>query len=311
MEKKYAHLFGPVPSRRFGQSLGVDLTPYKTCSLDCIFCQLGPTVNKTTHRKAYVHVDDVKDELEAWLHTDGKADYITLSGSGEPTLHSQFGEVIEFIREKSTIPAVLLTNGTLLHLPEVRQSAFAANVVKISLSVWDHASYEQVNRPHARLRFEQLIEGQRAFRAQFKGQLWMEIFLIRGINSRPDQVRKIAAFAERIAPDRIHLNTAVRPPAENYVTALSLKAMSALVPLFQSRTEVVAEFTAEHSKDGQANEATILAMLQRRPCTATQIAAGYNLHPNTVSKCLGKLMQAHRIRAEYRDTGVYYVAVGT
>jgi len=93
MTETYNHLFGPVPSRRFGQSLGVDLTPYKTCSLDCVFCQLGPTVNKTLHRKVYVPIDAVLAELDAWFGTDGKADYITLSGAGEPTLHSQFGEV--------------------------------------------------------------------------------------------------------------------------------------------------------------------------------------------------------------------------
>jgi wyosine [tRNA(Phe)-imidazoG37] synthetase (radical SAM superfamily) len=309
MAETYNHLFGPVPSRRFGQSLGVDLTPYKTCSLDCVFCQLGPTVNKTLHRKAYVPIDAVLAELDAWFGTDGKADYITLSGAGEPTLHSQFGEVIEFIRKNCSIPAALLTNGTLLHLPEVRQSACEANVVKISLSAWDQTSYEQVNRPHPLLRFDQLIEGQIAFRAQFKGQLWMEVFLIEGMNSRPDQVRRISGLAEKIAPNHIHLNTAVRPPSEDFVTPLSKETLSALAPLFQPRAQVMAEFTTERHKHVQANQETIMAMLRRRPCTAKQIADGFNMHLNTVSKYLGKLMRTHQIRAERRNTDVYYVAV--
>jgi len=191
MEKKYNCLFGPVPSRRFGRSLGVDLTPYKTCSLDCIFCQLGRTTEKTVARKEYVPTDIVLSELKEWLNKDGRADYITLSGSGEPTLHSRFGEVLEFIRANSKIPAVLLSNGTMLNLPEVRDAAACANVVKCSLSAWNQVSYEWVNRPHPQLRFDHLIKGQKDFRAQFKGQLWMEIFLIAGTNSTPANVRKI------------------------------------------------------------------------------------------------------------------------
>lgn len=192
MAKPYHYLFGPVPSRRFGQSLGVDLTPYKTCSLDCVFCQLGRTVNKTTHREAYVPIDAVLSELDTWLRADGRADYITLSGSGEPTLHAQFGEILASIHHNSSIPAALLTNGTLLHRPQVCESACRAGVVKITLSAWDQASFERVNRPHSRVRFDPLIEGQIAFRAQFKGRLWTEVFLMEGINSQAEQVRKIS-----------------------------------------------------------------------------------------------------------------------
>ena len=153
---EYKYLFGPVPSRRFGRSLGVDLTPYKTCSLDCVFCQLGRTTKKTVTRQEYVPTDSVLAELVEWLKRDSQADYITLSGSGEPTLHSRFGDVLEFIRSKTTIPAVLLTNGTMLQFRQVREAAACANVVKVSLSAWDQASYGWVNRPHKQLQFDQL-----------------------------------------------------------------------------------------------------------------------------------------------------------
>lgn len=309
MQKKYHYLFGPVPSRRFGQSLGIDLTPCKTCSLDCVFCQLGHTVKKTVTREVYVPTGAVLTELEEWLKTDGKADYITLSGSGEPTLHYRFGEVLEFIRANSAIPAVLLTNGTMLYLQEVRQAAFRANIVKVSLSAWDQASYGWVNRPHPQLRFDQLIEGQKTFRAQFKGQLWMEVFLIGSLNSTPDDVRKIAALAREIAPDRIQLNTAVRPPSEDFVTALSKEQLSALTHLFQPTAEIIAEFSTNYSKHVKANQNTILAMLQRRPCTAKQIADAFGMHLNEVSKYLGKLMRTNQIRAERSNTAVYYVAI--
>jgi len=133
----YKYLFVPVPSRRFGRSLGVDLTPYKTCSPDFVFCQLGRASEKTITRQEYVPLEMVLFELEDWLKKDGRAQYITLSGSGEPTLHSRFGEVLEFINNKSTISTAVLTNGTMLHLPEVRHAAALANVVKVSLSAWN------------------------------------------------------------------------------------------------------------------------------------------------------------------------------
>ncbi|MEA2040300.1 MAG: radical SAM protein [Thermodesulfobacteriota bacterium] len=302
----YKYLFGPVPSRRFGRSLGVDLSPYKTCSMDCVFCQLGRTTVKTVNRQEYVPTDMVLSELGEWLKKDGRADYITLSGSGEPTLHSRFGEVLEFVRKNSEIPAVLLTNGTMLYLQEVRDAASLANVVKVSLSAWDQASYGWVNRPHPQLRFDQLIEGQKAFRSQFKGQLWMEVFLVGGMNSFPDDVCKIAAFAKEIGPDRIQINTAVRPPAEDFAAALSRERMEELTNLFHPKAEVIAEFRAKHADHIQVNQEMIFSMLQRRPCTADQVADVFGMHLNEVSKYLGKLMRTEQIRMERKNTIVYY-----
>ena len=304
----YKYLFGPVPSRRLGRSLGVDLNIYKKCSLDCVFCQLGRTTEKTIIRQEYVPTDMVLAELKEWLKTNGKADYITLSGSGEPTLHSHFGEVLQFIHKNSKIPAVLLTNGTMLHLPEVRDAASLADIVKVSLSAWDQDSYELVNRPHTQARFEQLVEGQKAFRAQFKGELWIEIFLVGGMNSTPDDVRKIAALAKEISPDRIHLNTAVRPPAEDFAAALSKEHMEALTHLFQPVAEVIAEFSTKHAKHLQVNQQTTFSMLQRRPCTADQIADIFGMHLNEVSKYLGKLMRTDQILAERKNNTIYYAA---
>ena len=306
--EEYRYLFGPVPSRRFGRSLGVDLNPYKTCSFDCVFCQLGRTTEKTITRREYVPTERVLSELHEWLDKDGRADYITLSGSGEPSLHSRFGEVLEFIRSQSTIPAVLLTNGTMLNLQEVRDAAACADVVKTSLSAWDQPSYIWMNRPHPQLRFDDLIEGQKAFRAQFKGELWMEVFLVEGINSFPGDIQKIATLAGEIGPDRIHLNTSVRPPAEDFAAALSKEHMEELTHLFQPRAEVIAEFKAKDSERVEANQETIFSMLQRRPCTADQIADVFDMHLNEVSKYIGILMQSDQIHVERKSPMVYYAA---
>ncbi len=306
--REFKHIFGPVPSRRLGRSLGVDLTPYKTCSHDCVFCQLGRTIGKTINRREYVPIGEVLHELEEWLKEDGKADVITLSGSGEPTLHTRFGEVIQFIRSHSTIKLVLLTNGSLLYLPEVRRAAAQSHIVKVSLSAWDQASYGWVNRPHRDLDFKQLIDGQEAFRDEFSGELWIEVFIVAGMNSLSFDVAKIAALTNRLRPDQIHLNTAVRPPAEEFVTPLSRERLISLRNLFHPTAKVIAEYRDNGCVQIQTNQQEIFSMLQRRPCTAKDIAAAFCMHLNEVSKYLGKMVRNGRIRTERTNESVYYVA---
>jgi wyosine [tRNA(Phe)-imidazoG37] synthetase (radical SAM superfamily) len=307
--KNYRYLFGPVPSRRFGRSLGVDLTPRKTCSLNCVFCQLGPTPQTTVKRREYVPTADVLAELGDWLDSGGQADYISLAGSGEPTLHSGFGTVLRYIREHSDIPSALLTNSTLLHLPEVRAAAAGADVVKASLSAWNQASFGWVNRPDPHLRFDDILTGLQTFRAEYSGQIWLEVFLVGGMNATPADVRKIAALATTIAPNRIQLNTAVRPPAEEFATPLSPRQMEELALLFEPPAEVIAEFDRSTARRFEVNLESICAMLRRRPCTAGQIAQVFGLHPNEVAKYLGRLMREARIRSESRDGDVYYRTV--
>jgi wyosine [tRNA(Phe)-imidazoG37] synthetase (radical SAM superfamily) len=255
-------------------------------------------------------VEAVLAELGEWIKQNGQADYITLSGSGEPTLHSDFGEVLRFIRSHSSIPAVLLTNGTLLHLPEVQEAASRAHIVKVSLSAWDQASFGWVNRPNPGLSFHQMIDGQKAFRARFKGLLWLEVFLVAGMNSVPSDVAKIAALAKKIRPDRIHLNTSVRPPSEDFAVPVSRERMESLSPLFYPKAEVIAEFEAKKRVETHAAQEEIYSMLQRRPCTAEEIEETFSMHPNEVSKYIGKLLRDNRIRAQVRNTLLYYVADG-
>ncbi|MBN1106300.1 MAG: radical SAM protein [Deltaproteobacteria bacterium] len=286
----------------------MDLIPFKTCNQDCIFCQLGRTTDMTLTRGEYVPIREVFDDLGQWLKADGKADHITLSGSGEPTLHSRFGEVLRFVRENSPIKTVLLTNGSLLHLSEVRRAAAEAHIVKVSLSAWDQISYGWVNRPHPEIEFNRLVEGQKAFRDQFGGELWMEVFLVAGMNSSPSDVRRIASLAEQIRPDRIHLNTAVRPPAEDFVAPVSRERLASLCNLFRPLAEVIAEFDLKGKIEVRATEEEIRAMLERRPCRADEIAETFGMHINEVTKYLGILMREGRVSARRVNDFHYYVA---
>lgn len=309
MMQPYRYIFGPVPSRRFGRSLGVDLTPLKTCTLDCIFCQLGHTSNKTIERREYVPVREVQQELIRWEKEGSEADFITLSGSGEPTLHSGFGEILKFIKDKMPAPAVLLTNGTLLWMPEVRKAAANADIAKLSLSAWDEASFKRINQPHADITFERYVNGLRSFRAEYSGKIWLEVFLIDGINSARGQVEKIARIANGIEADEIHLNTAVRPPADSAVHPVPEERMAELADLFRPAATIIAGFPKRCAANIQANEETILNMLRRRPCTARQIAEVFGMHVNEVSKYAGDLLRSQKIRFQYRDGEIYFAAV--
>ncbi len=301
-------MFGPVPSRRFGRSLGVDLTPLKTCSFNCIFCQLGPTPRTTLERREYVPVQAVQKEIVRWRDAGGTADYATLSGSGEPTLHSDFGEVLRFLKVELPCPAVLLTNGSLLYLPEVRAAAAEADFAKLSLSAWDTDSFRRVNRPHPDLDFTRSVAGMQAFRQSFSGQIWLEVFLIAGLNDAPEQVKRIAALAAAIGPDKIHLNTAVRPPAESNVRPVMPERLAKLAELFRPRAEVIADFTARPGSGVAVNEIALLDMLRRRPCTARQIADIFGMHLNEVAKYTGHLLKTGRIQAMRRAGETYFAA---
>ena len=239
--KKYKHLFGPLMSRRFGRSLGIDLCPMKTCSYDCIFCQLGRTTEKTVKREEFFPLEEICNEIAHWLQTDGHAEYITLAGSGEPTLYSRFGELIDFIHSKTDIPVLLLSNGSLFWQTEVREAASKADVVKLSMSVWNQNLFDSINRPAPEVTFEDMISGEIAFREKYKGKLILEVFLLNGINAIPADVRKIAKFTNQIRPDIIHLNTVTRPAAEDFAHSVARKKMERFSAMFTPHAEIPSE----------------------------------------------------------------------
>ena len=304
------HLFGPLASRRLGRSLGIDLTPGKVCSFDCVYCQLGRTRNRTLVRRAWVPLREVLAELDDWFERDGRADFVTLSGSGEPTLHPGFGDVIRHAGTASVVPVALLTNGSLLWDPEVRRGAAAADLVKVTFSSWDQSSYERIHRADPGLRFEEVLEGQRRFRGEFEGELRLEVFLVPGINDGDEQVRRIAELARTLNPDRIDLNTAVRPPAELAVRTVPTERMTHLAALFDPLADVPGEAPAETAEEGCSTDDEILALLLRRPCTPEQVAQAFDMNLNEVAKALGRMVRDGRAQARPRGGVLYYEQEG-
>lgn len=212
-------VFGPVPSRRLGQSLGIDPIPLKTCNWNCVYCQLGRTVPLTNERREYIPRQEILAEVEQALaaHAPGEIDWVTFVGSGEPTLHIGLGWMIRRVKALTALPVAVITNGALLFLTQVRQELLAADAVLPTLDAGNSRLYRQINRPWGELTYERLLEGLIAFRKEYSGRLWVEVMLVRGLNDSEDALREIAAALERIKPDQVHINLPTRPPAEPWV----------------------------------------------------------------------------------------------
>lgn len=304
------YLYGPVPSRRLGLSLGVDIVPAKVCTLDCVYCQVGKTTDKTIERREFVAVEEVLAELKQRLTQDLKADVIAISGSGEPTLNSQLGEVIDGIKEITDIPVAILTNGTLLYRQDVRADCAKADVVLPSLDAGDEQGFQKVNRPHKDISIGKLISGLHAFRNEFSGQIWLEIFLAEGLNTDAEQIAKIKDAVALIRPDKVQLNTAVRPPAEPSVKTLDAEKLQAIAASFGQNCEVVPDFSPPHcNMHVESGAEHVLSMLKRRPCSLNDICSGLGIHRNEALKYVSHL-QRRRVIDSQEKAGIVFFTAG-
>lgn len=301
------YLYGPVPSRRLGRSLGIDLVPLKTCTYDCVYCQLGKTTLKTTSRQAWAPLEAVLTELKAHLSTE--PDYITISGSGEPTLHSGIGVLIEAIKAMTSTPVAVLTNSSLLWLPEVREALGDADLVIPSLDAGEEDLFRQVNRPHRDITFRRMVDGLYEFRRAFPGQCWLEVLLLDGITGLPSPVQQIKEIAERIAPDRILLNTVVRPPAHATAVPVPQSLMESFALTFGDKAEVIGSIrNLPAGGSSQTGSQDVLALVARRPCTLEDVMAGLGLTHQEASKSLKELSAAGFLVRERQGKRLYFKA---
>jgi len=305
------HVYGPVISRRLGRSLGVDLVPHKVCSYDCVYCQLGTTTHKTLERREYMPAQVILTELREKLTQQAEVDFITLAGSGEPTLNSAMKEVICGIKEMTAIPVAVLTNGSLLWMPEVQDALMGADVVLPSLDAGDEALFQYVNRPHPDLSFDRIVEGLVDFTGSFPGEVWLEVLLLAGVTGVNAEVKKIAKLVERIGPAITHLNTVCRPPSEGFACPLSLEQLSALQEISPGKVDIIMEkgdqeimkFDIPESRAGD-----IVALLSRRPCTSSEVASGLGIHPTEVLKYMENLVETGKLR-RMLSGGRYFYAI--
>jgi wyosine [tRNA(Phe)-imidazoG37] synthetase (radical SAM superfamily) len=307
-QKKKQYIYGPVPSRRLGRSLGVDLVPYKTCTYDCIYCQLGRTTDKTTERKEWVPTKEVLTQLKDRLSS--RPDYITLSGSGEPTLHAEIEQLIHGIKSITDIPVAVITNGSLLWLAEVQRSLSDADLVVPSLDAGSEDIFRYVNRPHPQIRFDQMLAGLQEFRRLFHGRYWLEVFLLSGVTTVEAQVKALRDCIKTISPDKVQVNTVVRPPAEGYATPVPRDQLGAVAAQLYRGAESILSYPHTDDADGScAGCGEVLDLLRRRPCSIADIATGLRLHPHEVAKCVGRLVSEEKIRTKEQGGTLYYEGV--
>jgi wyosine [tRNA(Phe)-imidazoG37] synthetase (radical SAM superfamily) len=318
---KRKYLYGPVPSRRLGLSCGIDVVPFKVCTLNCIYCQLGKTARTTIERKEYIAIEPVLAELEEALAEGLQADYITVAGSGEPTLNSRLGELIDGIKKLTNIPVAILTNGSLLYRKDVRMDCSKADVVMPSLDAGDEHTFEKINRPNSVINIEKLISGLCSFRKEFSGRIWLEVFFVEGINTGDEQINEIKKRIERINPDKIHLNTAVRPTADPNVARLSTDKLQEIAGRLGPKCEVIAETSSARSntlnkhksEDMQeinsvtkSKEESLLSMLKRRPCSLNDICSGLGISRNEAIKYISDLQYQGIIHSEEKEGTVFF-----
>jgi len=306
--KQYKHLYGPVPSRRLGRSLGIDLVPHKICTYDCIYCQIGKTTRRTLLRKEYVPVKEVLKEVELFLQENlSPIDHFSLSGSGEPTLHSKIGLVIREIKAVSSIPIAVITNGSLLYQKKVREDLLGADIVLPSLDAVTSDAFQRINLPHPKLSVERVIDGIAEFRKVYKGQIWLEILFCKGFNDTLIELKKMKEAVKRIQPDLIHINTVVRPPSEDWVKSLSQKEMENIRFFFGEKASIISEFDRHlPSVSGRDVKEEILRILRRRPLSLTDLSKGMGIPQEELEGQIRSLSQEGRIKSRLHGDSVYY-----
>jgi len=306
----HSHLFGPVPSRRLGRSLGVDLIPRKTCPFDCIYCEVGPTSHQTETRFDY-EAEAIVAELSAYLEGSApELDFITLAGSGEPTLNQGMGGIIRRLKELTAIPVAVLTNGALLHLPEVRRELKAADLVLPSLDAARDQAFQAVNRPLPGYPLSRLLQGLEAFRREYPGPIWLEVLLLKGLNDSQEDLEALRRALRTLAPDKVQLNTAVRPGVLNQAQPLSLEALAAIAGGLEGEVEVIASYGGACQAAAAPDDATLAEMLARRPMTAADLAGVLALPLPLVQEKLQRLEQAGQIFCTcYHDQDFYQLVM--
>lgn len=302
-----SYIYGPVPSRRLGFSLGVDILPLKTCSMDCIYCQLGSGAKTTVRRKEYVPARAVLAQIRAALAGGRRIDAVTFSGSGEPGLNSGIGTIIRGIKKTTGIPVVVLTNSSCLAGRQGRREFLAADIVVPSLDAVTPRIFRKINRPHAGLKVDKIIDGLVRFRREFKGRIWLEIMLVKGVNDGPSHLKKLKETVARIRPDKVQLNTVVRPPAERSARPLNRAELERIRGFFGEKAEIIADFKAGSLKaDAGDIPASILAAVGRRPMTARDLSRSLGLPSGEISAQIIRLQAAGKVRAVPHRDRLYY-----
>ena len=310
-----AYVFGPIASRRLGVSLGVDLVKPKTCPLDCVYCESGATTKLTTVRREYVPFDEVIAELDAVLAQHPKLDFVTFSGSGEPTLNSRIGDVVSFVKTKyPEYPLCLLTNAMLFGDAKLLAEIAPVDLVGPSLDGSDAGEFLKINRPAAVFDFDKFVADLTRYTLNTKSRVNLELFIVPGINDSDASIARFVELVKKMRLDLVQLNTLDRPGTEKSVVPSSpentgrfIAALSPVVPV-----EAVGVFRYRAPRPGAAFTASegqrrILDLITRRPATLPDLALALGQPESEVNKLLDDLFAAGKIGIEKQRRGTFYL----
>jgi wyosine [tRNA(Phe)-imidazoG37] synthetase (radical SAM superfamily) len=286
----------------------VDLVPPKICTYDCVYCQVGKTTERTLQRKEYIPTEEVLEEVRNFLSKRGTTiDHFSLSGSGEPTLHSQIGSVIEGIKGMSPIPVAVLTNGSLLYLEEVRDDLSHADIILPSLDAVSEEVFTRINRPHKGISVVKVIEGLVEFRKVYQGQIWLEILFCKGVNDDRNELHQMKGVVNRIQPDRIHINTVVRPPAEPWAAPLSLEEMEEIQAFFGKKASIISEFDRHPLSLPKSNvKEEILRILKRRPLSLVDLSKRMAIPKEELETMMQPMAEEGKIKTRRFGGSIFY-----
>jgi len=303
-----SYIFGPVPSRRLGLSLGVDLIPHKTCTFDCLYCEVGRTTNRTITGSVLAPVDEILRQLDKRL-TECNPNVITLAGSGEPTLHSEIDHIISGIRELTDTRIVILTNGSLFWDEAVRERVLGADLIMPTLSSAVSSTFQTIHRPHADLTLDRVVDGLKQLRAEFDGLIYLEVILLAGMNDTDEEMRALKPLIHEIQPEKIQLNTVVRPPADLCAKALDSKRLEEIKLLLGERAEIVVDIGAEKgAMEHQIKSEGLLEMVRRRPLRIKDMANSLGLSIHEVESVVKGLLIKGYLRRQDHSGEIFYVS---
>jgi len=293
------YIYGPVPSRRLGLSLGINIVPYKICNYDCVYCEVGKTTKLTVKRKSFFPLEEIFQEFCDYIDKVGKLDYVTFSGSGEPTLNKDIGVLINRVKDETDKPIAVLTNGSLLWMDEVKEELKNADVIVPSLDTADENMFKMINRPHPSLNINKVIEGIKDFTQSFKGEIWLEILFVRGMNDTEDEIRRLADAINVINPFRVQLSTVTRPGVENYALPVGAERLNSikeeLSKLCHLPVEAIREFDKSNVDFLVNLDKAVLKMIAIRPCTMEDLIRAFDVDEQTMRTTLEKLKQERSI----------------
>lgn len=310
----YQYLFGPIPSRRLGISLGVDLVPAKVCSFNCCYCEAGGTTNLTRERREYLPAAAIINELDDFLASQPELDYITFSGAGEPTLNSSIGLIISHLKEHYPAYRIaLITNSSLFSDPQLRAEVATIDLLLPSLDTVSETVFQRLNRPAPGLKIQAILQGLVTFRRESSATMWLEIFISPGLNDSESELAGLKKACLAIKPDRLQLNSLDRPGTEPGLQAMTPAAMERIAEyLAPLPTEIIARFSgrATTATSNPNNEGMILETIRRRPCTAEDLATSLGLPLDRLQKSLDQLTERGMIKERRAARGLFYQSAG-